>query len=84
MNIAMQTREPVTTEAARLDAWYAAQTANNSVRDIKFSLSAEGKDATVESLAREVNLTLALSKTESFQRFYSAKELNDHLRSKRS
>jgi hypothetical protein len=56
----MQTCEPVTTEAGRLDAWYNQQRDSGIMRDIKFSLSPEGKEMTVEALAKSVNDVVAL------------------------
>lgn len=48
------------TESQRLDAWYAEQREKGVVRDIKFSLSPEGKEMTVEALSKSINDTIAL------------------------
>ena len=71
------------TESQKLDVWYAEQRASGNVKDIKFSLSASGRDATVETLAREVNLTVSLSDQRQFHKFSNAADFDAFLKERR-
>ncbi len=71
------------TESQKLDAWYAEQRASGNVKDIKFSLSASGREATVEALSREVNITMQLSDKNQFTRFDNASNLDGFLKARR-